>query len=600
MFIVTKFNDFKQLLLVVFAFPIWLVSFMTQRSCGVSAQVINEVKEDDVKLKVKGIPRTITRAANKNQTLQGESKVLKVTTEANKCLPKAFQVKDYQMVLQLWNAQHSSEQAATIKLSQIVEAMKFCKKDSVFIVSQLKAFLQAHPDKQDMSIINELLKSLGSQLDTHLVDVIVAMLPSLNLLKDKHTFEVMLNMHVAKRNFVKVQRLVEEMEEMAIQATTLTTVSIMTMALQKGDFKETFRTFLELKDKWDDRSTWGVSVWTVDKHKTQVMAEIVELACTTQQIGQLAPKLDGMQINEDAVNMMLAQCVSTNDLQNVKVVEAVARANQLPLKDSTCTLMIKCLASRPWRARAFVKEVLWRDSPPSEELATTLLEFCSNSSDKAMADRLFQQMQPKSWNLLAAFVRFYAVSGHVEEALDILERHLPSFNGKYLQHPLTGLIDTSTGWRAMVGALQCGRTSLAQHLFETAASSTEKHVVAIQKWCRRGNANKCNAKPLNLDAVLAVGSRMSQIFQDASLDLDEGVSLALMFEPVKASKSRAPRRSSSPDGSTSAGTMSDSDGDSADEWNTKAAWRAPPGLEHLLDPLAPFPDLPDLWVNGVC
>jgi hypothetical protein len=595
MFIVKKLNDFKQLLLVVTAFPIWLVSFMTQHFYGVSA----EVKEDDVKLKLKGSPRTISRAANKNQTWHDESKVSKGTKEADECLVKAFRVKDYQMVMQLWNTQHSSEQAATIKLSQIVEAMKFCKKDSVFIVSQLKAFLQAHPTKQDMSIINELLKSLGLQLDSHLVDVIVAMLPSVNLLKDKHTFEVMLTMHVAKRNFVKVQRLLEEMGAMAIQATTQTTVAIMTMALQKNDFNETFRTFLELKDKWDDRSTWGVSVWTVEKHKTQVMAQLVELACKTQHLGRLVPKLAGMQINEDAVNMMLAQCGSTNDLQSAKLVEAIARANQAPLKDSTCTLLIKCLASRPWRARAVVKEMLWRDSPPSEELGTTLLEFCCNSSDKAMADRLFQQMQPKSWNVLAAFVRFYTISGNVEEALDILERHLPSFNGKYLKHPLTGLIDTSTGMRAMVGALQCGRTSLAQHLFETAASSTEKHVVAIQKWWRRGYANKCNAKPVSLDAVLAVGSRMSQIFQDASLDLDEGVSLALMFEPVKASKSR-PRRSSSPDGSTSAGTMSDSDGDSADEWMTKAAWRAPPGLEHLLDPLAPFPDLPDLWVNGVC
>ena len=81
-------------------------------------------------------------------------------------------VKDYQMVLQLWDTQHCSEQAATIKLTQIVDAMKSCKKDSVFIVAQVKAFLQAHPSKQDMSIINELLKSLGSQLDSHLVDVI--------------------------------------------------------------------------------------------------------------------------------------------------------------------------------------------------------------------------------------------------------------------------------------------------------------------------------------------------------------------------------------------------------------------------------------------
>merc|ERR1719456_2052264 len=106
---------------------------------------------------------------------------------------------------------------------------------------------------------------------------------------------------------------------------------------------------------------------------------------------------------------MLAECLSSQDRECVKSLESIARANQAPLKDSTCVLLIKCLSSRPWRARPIIKEALWRDSPEfSSELALAVIDFCSHSSDKAMVDRLFQQMNPKPTPILAAFIGFYA------------------------------------------------------------------------------------------------------------------------------------------------------------------------------------------------
>merc|ERR1719487_687650 len=146
-------------------------------------------------------------------------------------------------------------------------------------------------------------------------------------------------------------------------------------------------------------------------------------------------------MSEETVNAMLAECIDNNDVESAKSIESIARADQAPLKDSTWTLLIKSLGSRPWRARPLVKEALWRDTAEfSEELALVIIAFCAKTSDKAMADRLFQQMATKSWNVLAAFVSFYAVGKHCEEAVDILEHNLPSFNGDYLQHPLTSFL----------------------------------------------------------------------------------------------------------------------------------------------------------------
>merc|ERR1719456_96618 len=222
---------------------------------------------------------------------------------------------------------------------------------------------------------------------------------------------------------------------------------------------------------------------------------------------------------------MLAECLSSQDRECVKSLESIARANQAPLKDSTCVLLIKCLSSRPWRVRPIVKEALWRESPEfSSELALTILDFCGSSSDKAMADRLFQQMEPKPSNVVVAFIRFYAIGRHCEEACKILESHLPSFHGDYLQSPITGMTDADTAWHIVIAALQCGRVPLAQHIFETAASSTAKHLVLIQKWWRYGYEHRHRENSVDIDSVAEVGTRMSRVMQLASLNDDEDLS----------------------------------------------------------------------------
>jgi len=253
---------------------------------------------------------------------------------------------------------------------------------------------------------------------------------------------------------------------------------------------------------------------------------------------------------------------------------------------------------------------LWRDSPKySEDLALTVLDFCSNSADKALADKLFEQMEPKPWNIVAAFIRCYATGKHFAKAWEILDQHLPSFNGTYLQHPLTGMIDTRTAWTLLVKALEDDRVSLANHLLETAASSTEKHIVTIQNWWRHGRATKRIAQPVDVGAVHDVSSRLASIFQQVSLDMDEEISMSLnLFEQTvkKTSKTRrvrfAPSVDSSTeddaDGSTSAGSTSESETESVDNWMTKAAWSPPPGLIHPSDDLLEgftLPDLPDPW-----
>jgi len=316
----------------------------------------------------------------------------------------------------------------------------------------------------------------------------------------------------------------------------------------------------------------------------------------------LLPELEGMDISEEAVNTMLAECISTNDFECAKVVESIARANQAPLKDSTLVLIIKAFSCRPWRLRPIIKEAVWRDSRTfSPELALAVIDFCnSSSSEKAMADRLFLQMEPKPLNVVAAFICFYANNKHREKACAILEAVLQTFKGDYLRHPITDLIDTRTGWILMMKALQSGCAPLATHIFETTASSTEKRIVTIQKWWKHGYAQKRRAVS-QVDAVCVVGSRLSNVFQSASLDYDQDVARAkqLLLSPMKASKTSR-RRAASPSGSTNAGSSGESE-DEAGDWMEKAAWyTSSPELNPSPPPGLDLPDLDDPWEVACC
>jgi hypothetical protein len=357
------------------------------------------------------------------------------------------------------------------------------------------------------------------------------------------------------------------------------------MALQTSDFQEALKSFRAIKPEWDCRGTWGVSPWATQRRKMEVLLQLVKLACEVHRLDLLVPELEGMNVSEEMVNMMLVECSSTRMLDVAKLVESIARTNQAPMKDSTLTLLIKEAHDRPWRARPLVKEAMWRDSPDfSEELALAILSYCLKASDKAIAETLLQQMREKPSSVCAAFVEFLAAGGYHEEACSVIEQRLPSFNGDYLQHHFAGLIDSKTRWSIMLVALQQNRIPLATYMFDSAASKDKQAVASIQKWWRRGFANLQLERSRDLEGVVDVGCRISQVFQMASVDHDEELARSLLFsDPVKPSKGQHRRRSPSPDCSTSEGTLSDSDCESADEWMTKAAYRPPPGLEHLVD-----------------
>lgn len=94
-------------------------------------------------------------------------------------------------------------------------------------------------------------------------------------------------------------------------------------------------------------------------------------------------------------------------------------------------------------------------------------------------------------------------------------------------------------------------------------------------------------------------SRSAKTFMTESSELTEfdRLSQIRLFQTPKGGQGK---RAASPDSSTSAGTTSESEDESASEWMTQEAWRPPPGLRPWLARAPGFkPEILDPWGNQV-
>jgi hypothetical protein len=95
---------------------------------------------------------------------------------------------------------------------------------------------------------------------------------------------------------------------------------------------------------------------------------------------------------------------------------------------------------------------------------------------------------------------------------------------------------------------------------------------------------------VEIDACM--GARLAK-----GMEMDSFESDVEEVPSIKAARSQRGKRAASPDGSTSAGTSSESEDENASEWMSEMAWRPPPGLPAPLHaPPGLEMELPDPWL----
>jgi len=404
--------------------------------------------------------------------------------QAEKCLKSAFDTGDHRTVLRCWNAFKQFDQAPAVYLPNVVESMQRVKKDAPFIIRELKAFFNKFPGECDLTLINDILESLGKRLDSQLMEMIVDMLPSLRLKQDSRTYEIFLMMHLTTRSFQEVKDMVAEMKAKQVPFTLRATIVVIKAALRMNNFEEAVTYFRGLKASWDASNAWHGSPSAAPRH---IVAQLIELACKEHQLNYFLPELQGVPLTEDAVNMMLSECVRQKDACMVQRVEKLAREQGVQLSDASYSLLVKGLSGDPARVRALLEEVL--ASKPkgmecSTEFTVAVLGACGRTSDFALADQLYERMKPKQLPVLSAFIRFYADNERFSKACDVYEKSLMPA-GNELQRPL--MADARMERALMNAALRCGRSELAKHLLESSPSDVAKHIAMIRSCAAEGN-----------------------------------------------------------------------------------------------------------------
>lgn len=154
-------------------------------------------------------------------------------------------------------------------------------------------------------------------------------------------------------------------------------------------------------------------------------------------------------------------------------------------EDFTYSLLIKAIMHRPLEARGIVKELLsCGPSEFSQDLALSVLDLCSATSDAVIAEQLYEKMKRKPMNILVAFIWFYIGVEQFGKACDVYELDM--------QHDDDITLDASLRESIIDSAVLCGRIHLAERLIPAPSPSHFKQLVeGIGVILARWNAMIC-------------------------------------------------------------------------------------------------------------
>jgi len=438
------------------------------------------------------------------------------STNVAKLLEDAFDKGDFRAVLRCWNTAKQLDTMQPVSLPHVVESMQRFKKDTPFILQELKAFLIKSSNEVAMTCINDVLESLGKRMDSDLMEKIAEMLPEINLEMNECTYEIFLNMYFTTRAFEEVKSLASQMKQKKVAFTPRSSMAVIKTALKTNSFDEAVQHFREMKSTWSERSL----ATTSSMAPSHLVSQLIELACKEHKLSDFIAELNGVPLSEEAVNTMLLECVRQKDLLLTSSVEKLAREQGVSFTDATYSLLIRGMAADPSRVQALFAEVVQKGIEATADFAVSMLAHCAQTSNARMADNLYAYMKPTQLSVLTAFVRFYAECEEFETACDIYENDLLRLHGAGSaeaqsdnSRPLH--MDSRMERSLMTAALKCGRGHLAKNLLSSSPSDVAKHIAMIRNFAAEKNLQGAVSV---FDSLERSGVDMNSIIYNTVLD----------------------------------------------------------------------------------
>jgi len=427
--------------------------------------------------------------------------------EIESVFQNACEQDDHGAVLQCWNAMKKFEEVPPVAIANVVQSMQRFKKDTPEILRELKGFFQKYSGEGSVCAVNDLLASLGKRLDLELMKAVVDMLPTLGMAADQQTFEILLTTNFTMRNFSEVRALLAEMKRAGVPCTVRTNLVLLKTALKTNNLDEALTFFRELRSSWQDAD---LSQSEAPRH---IIAQLAELACREHRLEDFLSELvGGVQITEEMVQTLLAECVRQKDTALAQRVERLAREHGIALSDQTYALLVKSLSKDATLVSKFLEEALAHCAEIGPDFSLAILSFCSQTRNVAMADKLYENLQDKKLNVVSALVRFYAEQEENEKACAIYEKDIASLA---TEEHRSIFLDPRVERSLMNAAIRCGRSELAKTLLNASPSDLAKYINMIRN-CAAEN-NLAGAKAV-FEAAMTSGVELNNFVYNALLD----------------------------------------------------------------------------------
>lgn len=394
-------------------------------------------------------------------------------SECETYLNTAYEDGDYRSVLRCWSNLKKFDEAPSVNLGQVVEAMQRFKKDPSVILNELRGFFKKHQDSCDISAVNELLESLSKSLDTELAQQTVDMVRQIGLEPDSRTYDILLAGYFSARDFNGVQSTYAEMMRREITLSARANAVLLKTALRMKNLKESVHRFREMRRLGEG--------WL--EGQASFFSQILDLACRDRQLHLLANDLENLPLSGETVHKILAECMSTHDLEMMEKVERLARSQGVKFTDKTYQLLIKVAGNDHSRVIELFDEIIDRKIEVSSEVASAVLATCG-SKDTALADRLLENAKPGQNPFICALIRYYSESGFHEKACDVYEKHLHEGFSKSMGR---SLLDARTERTLMNSLTKCGRESMAKGILDATPANVAKHIAMIRDCAGKKN-----------------------------------------------------------------------------------------------------------------
>merc|ERR1719301_476898 len=218
----------------------------------------------------------------------------------------------------------------------------------------------------------------------------------------------------------------------------------------------------------------------------ELMTRLLALAGRQHRLVELAPRLMQFQLQLEPrmLNELLQEANRRKDAVFCREVYRFAKEAKVPKNTQTYELLVQGLALDSALVQTLFEEaVASTDIQVTESLATALLKACAAGRDVKLAGRVFEAVIPTYGDapdhaLYAALLQVYSVCDLHDAVCDIYEKEMAPRNIKP---------DSQVGDIVMKSAMQCGRNTLAQSVFSSAAGDISKHITMIKACSREKN-----------------------------------------------------------------------------------------------------------------